>query len=234
MGSTAGRSVYPAFRSLCQNRRMRITHLGHACVLVEAAGTRVLIDPGSFSDLWHHVEGLDAVLITHQHPDHIDADHTPALIEDNPQAVVRTADDVHHTLLLPRAEAVASGEKFTVGGLDVEAVGGNHAVIHADVPRVHNIGFVLRAEGEPVFFHPGDALDSAPAGVDVLALPIMGPWAAMKEHVDFVRALDVPKHSIPIHDELLSDRGRELLSRQIGNLTGTKFISLRGGDSRDF
>lgn len=116
----------------------------------------------------------------------------------------------------------------------MEAVGGNHAVIHADVPRVHNIGFVLRAEGEPVFFHPGDALDSAPAGVDVLALPIMGPWAAMKEHVEFVRALDVPQFSIPIHDELLSDRGRELLSRQIGNLTGTKFISLRGGDSRDF
>lgn len=213
---------------------MRITHLGHACVLVEAAGTRVLIDPGSFSDLWHGVEDLNAILITHQHADHIDPEHTPALIEDNPQAVVYTADDVHRSLLLPRAEPATAGETFTTGGLEVEAVGGNHAVIHADIPRVHNIGFVLRAEGGPVFFHPGDALDSAPSGVDVLALPIMGPWAAMKEHVEFVRALDVPKHSIPIHDELLSDRGRDLLCRQIGDLSGTKIVSLREGLTREF
>ena len=213
---------------------MRITHLGHACVLVEAAGTRVLIDPGSFSDLWHHLEDLDAVLITHQHPDHLDPDHVPKLIEDNPQAAIYTADDVDHTLLLPRAEPLTAGARLTIGVLDVEAVGGNHAVIHADIPRVHNIGFVLRAEGEPVFFHPGDALDSAPADVDVLALPIMGPWAALKEHVEFVRALDVPPQSIPIHDELLSDRGRELLCRQIEHLTGTKVISLRDGVSRDF
>ncbi|WP_183358582.1 MBL fold metallo-hydrolase [Garicola koreensis] len=213
---------------------MRITHLGHASVLVEAAGTRVLMDPGSFSDLWHDLEGLDAVLITHQHADHIDPEHTPELIEDNPQAVVHTADDVHHSLLLPRAEPVTAGQRLTIGGLDVEAVGGDHAVIHADIPRVHNIGFVIRAEGEPAFFHPGDALDSAPSNIDILALPIMGPWAAMKEHVDFVRALDVPKHSIPIHDELLSDRGRELLCRQIGDLTGTKIVSLRDGSPRDF
>jgi len=213
---------------------MRITHLGHASVLVEAAGTRVLIDPGSFSDLWHELENLDAVLITHQHADHIDAEHTPELIEQNPQAVVHTADDVHHSLLLPRAEPIAAGQRLSIGGLEVETVGGDHAAIHADIPRVRNIGFVIRAEGEPTFFHPGAALDSAPSNIDVLALPIMGPWAAMKEHVDFVRALDVPKHSIPIHDELLSDRGRDLLCRQIGDLTGTNIVSLRGGASRDF
>src|SRR5699024_9160579 len=164
--SVAPTEAHPVHRTLsvgCHHGVMRITHLGHACVLVEAAGTRVLIDPGSFSDLWHGVEDLNAILITHQHADHIDPEHTPALMEDNPQAVVYTADDVHRSLLLPRAEPATAGETFTIGGLEVEAVGGNHAVIHADIPRVHNIGFVLRAEGEPVFFHPGDALDSAPS-----------------------------------------------------------------------
>ncbi|GAA4916439.1 MBL fold metallo-hydrolase [Nesterenkonia rhizosphaerae] len=218
---------------------MRITHLGHSCVLVEAAGARVLIDPGAFSTDWHGVTDLDAVLITHQHPDHVDPDHAPALLEANPQALVYTADDVAHAVTLPGAVPLTPGEQIQVGGLTINAVGGDHAVIHADIPRIHNLGYVLHAEGEPVFFHPGDSLqavpgDAAPTGVDVLALPIMGPWAAMKEQVEFVRALGVPEVSIPIHDELLSDRGRELLNRQIGNLTGTEIVSLRGGGTREF
>ncbi|GAA1454627.1 hypothetical protein GCM10009618_20700 [Nesterenkonia lacusekhoensis] len=160
-----------------------------------------------------------------------------------------TADDVDQTAELPGARTVSPGEVLSVGEVAVETVGGDHAVIHEDIPRVHNIGYVLRAEGEPVFFHPGDALDTAPAGVEVLALPLMGPWAAMKEQVEFLRALGdaaaeagtaedsqagVPPYSIPIHDELLSDRGRGLLNRQIGRLTGTEIVSLREGASRDF
>lgn len=216
---------------------MRITHLGHACVLIEAAETRILIDPGSFSSGWHDAQRLDGVLITHQHLDHVDPERASTLLLNNPHASVFTADDVHETVELPGARSVAPGDRMHIGGLEIEAVGGDHAIIHQEIPRIHNLGYVVRvpeAQDEPVFFHPGDSLEAVPEGVDVLALPIMGPWAAMKEHVEFVRALGVPAHSIPIHDELLSDRGREVLGRQIGNLTGTEIVWLRGGKSRDF
>lgn len=48
---------------------MLITRLAHAGVLVEAAGSRVVIDPGVFCpDEAFEVGGLDAIVITHQHP----------------------------------------------------------------------------------------------------------------------------------------------------------------------
>ena len=67
---------------------MRITHLGHACLLVEMADTRVLVDPGTFADDLSALRDLDAVLVTHQHPDHLDPDRVPALVAANPDAVV--------------------------------------------------------------------------------------------------------------------------------------------------
>ena len=48
----------------------------------------------------------------------------------------------------------------TVGDVLVTAVGGQHAIIHRDIPRIGNVGYVLRSEGEPTLFHPGDAYDA--------------------------------------------------------------------------
>ena len=52
----------------------QVTHFGHSCVLLDTGAARLLIDPGSFSTGFEHVTGLDAVLVTHQHPDHLDTD----------------------------------------------------------------------------------------------------------------------------------------------------------------
>ncbi len=56
---------------------MRITKLGHACVRIEHDGGVVVIDPGVFTDAGA-LDGADAVLITHEHPDHVHADHLRA------------------------------------------------------------------------------------------------------------------------------------------------------------
>ncbi len=51
-----------------------LTKLGHSCVRITDGDRTLVIDPGVFSDAARAVEGADAVLITHEHPDHIDAD----------------------------------------------------------------------------------------------------------------------------------------------------------------
>ena len=115
----------------------------------------------------------------------------------------------------------------------VSAVGGRHAVIHADLPRIGNVGFLLRSEGQPSFFHPGDAYDAVPPGVDILAVPVYGPWAAMKETVDFVRAVGALE-GFPVHDALLSERGFGLVFGRLNEMTRTRVVDLRSGAPHDF
>ncbi|OYN89809.1 MBL fold metallo-hydrolase [Parenemella sanctibonifatiensis] len=216
---------------------MKITHLGHAAVLVETDSDRILIDPGNFSQEWHGVTDLSAVLVTHQHPDHIDPDHVGALLQRNPDARVWTEPSVLQQVevaeLADRAEPLAAGERRTLGGLTVTGVGGQHAVIHADLARIGNTGVLLQQEGEPTFFHPGDMLDTTPAGVDVIAVPLHGPWAAMKEHIDFVRALGA-SHGFGIHEALLSERGWQLAFTRIAEMGPTTMVDSRDHAPMDF
>lgn len=223
---------------------MKITHLGHAAVLVETDAARILIDPGNIDPEWKDLTDLDAILITHLHADHLDPESVPGLIAANPGArlvvepsIIEKAGTevagVGRLPELPGASGPAPGDKINIGPLAVEAAGGRHAVIHADIPRIGNVGYLISAEGEPTFFHPGDSYETVPSGVDVLALPAYGPWAALKETIDFARAVGAPR-GFPVHDGLLRDNGRNLIIGRINAMTGTDLIDLRGAAPQTF
>ncbi len=196
---------------------MQITHLGHSCLLVEAAGRRLLIDPGTFSDV-AVVRDLDAILVTHQHPDHIDPAILPQLLADSPAARLWLEPGAADTVAEAEPQLdkyigrMQRGSVIDLDGLSITPVGDRHAVIHDYVPRIDNLGLVVQGDGEPSLFHPGDALDAEDATfgeVDLLCVPVNAPWARVADTVGFVRRI-APGRVVPIHDGLLNDTGRQM------------------------
>ena len=59
---------------------MRLTKLGHSCVRLDKDGATVVIDPGTFTEAEAALAGVAAVLVTHEHPDHLDAEDRKSVV----------------------------------------------------------------------------------------------------------------------------------------------------------
>jgi L-ascorbate metabolism protein UlaG (beta-lactamase superfamily) len=188
---------------------MRITHLGHACLLVETDRSRLLVDPGTYSTGFESLAGIDAVVLTHQHPDHVDTHRLPGLLRSNDGVELLAEPETTTALEGVPAVAFPAGADREFGDLTVAAVGGEHARNHDLVPPMGNVGLLIGERGGPTLFHPGDSYGHTPAGVDILAFPLNAPWTRMSETLDFLRRVAAPVE-VPIHDGLLNDAGRAM------------------------
>ncbi|MGW2209991.1 MBL fold metallo-hydrolase [Streptomyces sp. NPDC001781] len=210
---------------------MRFTKKSHACVRLEKDGRTLVIDPGNFSEP-DAAAGADAVLVTHEHPDHFDEGRLRAALEANPEAGIWTLESVagRLTAAFPgRVHTVGHGDTFTAAGFDVQVHGELHAVIHPDIPRVTNVGFLI--DGGKVF-HPGDALTVPGQAVETLMLPVMAPWNKISEVIDYVREVK-PRRAYDVHDALLTDLARPIYDRQIGGLADAEHLRLAPGASAE-
>jgi L-ascorbate metabolism protein UlaG (beta-lactamase superfamily) len=206
---------------------MRLTKLGHSCLLVEEGGARLLLDPGTLSQGFEELEGLTAVLFTHQHADHLDQRRLRGLLDRNPGA--RVISDPGSAEPLGQAgvevEVVADGQELDAGGVGVRVAGRDHAVIHPDIPVVPNVGYLIGGR----LFHPGDAFTQPGQPVEVLAVPAGAPWLKLSEPIDYLRAVR-PRVAVPVHDQVLSAAGRSIHYRQLEQLGAKEGTTLRSLD----
>jgi L-ascorbate metabolism protein UlaG (beta-lactamase superfamily) len=199
-----------------------VTTWGHACVAFERDGRRLVIDPGAYSDPNALDQTVEAVLITHEHPDHLDVARVSGALQSSSSTQVWAPAEVVAQLVeagtnTERAHAVADGDAFTAAGFAVQALGHDHARVHPDIPPVVNVAYLV----DQVALHPGDSFTPAPAGTDLelLLLPVAAPWLALGQAIDYLRAA-APRTAVPIHDAILSDQGKLLVDRILGALPG--------------
>lgn len=215
---------------------MKLTKFTHACVRLEKEGRVLVLDPGTFSETDQALAGAAAVLITHEHPDHIDVDAVTEALLANAELQLFAPDGVAAQLRgkAPAAEdrihTVAAGSTFEAAGFAIRSYGGQHALIHPQIPVVANVGFLVDSN----VYHPGDSF-AIPDGIEVqtLLVPIHAPWNKVAEVVDFVIGVRAPR-AFPIHDALLNDTGRGLVEghvTRIGARYGTEYRHLSSGES---
>ncbi|GAT67605.1 MBL fold metallo-hydrolase [Planomonospora sphaerica] len=188
---------------------MKLTKFGHACVRLEKGDSALVIDPGSFSEE-SALDGARAVLITHEHFDHVEPERLRRAAEADPSLEIWTCEGVAAALAGVPAEihVVRDGDAFDAAGFRVKAVGEWHAPNHPDQPIVQNVGFMVDDE----VFYPGDAL--TPPGVEVptLLAPTNAPWLKGSELIAYLREVR-PARAFSTHDGLLNEIGLGIVDR---------------------
>ncbi|MFR9779874.1 MBL fold metallo-hydrolase [Micromonospora sp. MS34] len=176
---------------------MKITKWTHACVRLEHDGRVLVVDPGVWSEP-RALVGADAVLLTHEHTDHVDVLRLAGLgVPVFAPEGARLPDPAP----LP-VTRVAAGDRFTAAGFDVTAVGGWHAAIHDGQPDCANLGYLV----DDAVYHPGDSLAPPGAPVDTLLVPAQASWLKLTEAITFAATVGA-RRVFPVHDAQLNDRG---------------------------
>jgi L-ascorbate metabolism protein UlaG (beta-lactamase superfamily) len=211
---------------------MRLTKLGHSCVRLEKDGATLVIDPGGWSGTGA-LDGASAILITHEHADHLDADAVRAAMTSDPALELWTNASVAEQFgdFTTRVHAVDHGDTFTAAGFGVHVYGHDHAEVYREIPIVRNTGFAVDGE----VFHPGDSLTVPEHRVPTLLLPIVAPWLKTSEMIDYAREV-APQRAYAIHDAILNDNGLGVMQRMMqvaAQPSGAPFARLDPGSSVD-
>ncbi len=191
---------------------MKITKYQHACIVIEKDGTTVVIDPGAFSHDFIMPKQVDAIIITHEHPDHFDEALVRHIFQTNPKATLFAHESISGRFTEYSTVAAKVGEPYTVGTLSLRFFGGQHASIADTVPVPPNLGVLI----DEHFYYPGDSF-AIPEGVQVkeLALPAAAPWLKISEAMEFLAAIK-PQLAFPTHDGILSADGKSIVDRMLG------------------
>ncbi len=213
---------------------MKITKFGHCCLLLKVGDLTILTDPGNYNECPLQT-GIDIVLLTHEHADHCHIDSIHIIRAKNPTVEIITHRGVGK--LLDEASIpwtnISSGKVVTRQNISIKSIGSEHACIHKDLPPVQNTGFLINDQ----LFYPGDSFELPRVPVDILALPVAGPWMKLSEAIEYAKEVK-PKKLFPVHDGMLRQDHHLVPTRRIPTLLleplEIEYIDMLEGDSKEF
>jgi len=213
---------------------MQVTKLGHCCLLIKVEGLNILTDPGSYSDTQNGLKDINMVLITHQHGDHLHIESLKEVLKNNPKAKVYTNNGVAKKLDEEgiKYNILEGRNKIENNGVKIEAFDAKHEEIYKDLGQVQNTGYFIAEK----LFYPGDAFHNPGKPVDILALPVAGPWCRVRDFIRYALELK-PKKAFPIHDGMLQQDRIGSAHRVPENVLpnhGIKFFIMNPGDDQEF
>ncbi|MDQ2797628.1 MAG: MBL fold metallo-hydrolase [Actinomycetota bacterium] len=196
---------------------MQLTKFTHSCVRFDDGDRTLVVDPGVFSEVAAALDGADAVLVTHEHPDHLDLEQLRAAAKRDPRLKIWAPEPVAAQLaeLGEQVNTSAAGQAFDAAGFPIRTFGGQHALIHPSIPVIPNVGYLI----DETVFHPGDSLIVPAVRIGLLLAPIHAPWSKTAEVIDFVVSVRAPR-VVGIHDVLLTDVGRNFVESHVARLGG--------------
>jgi glyoxylase-like metal-dependent hydrolase (beta-lactamase superfamily II) len=204
----------------------QLTKYTHSCIRLDDGDRTLVIDPGAFSEIAAALDGAQAVLITHEHFDHVELEQLRGAAQRDPRLQIWAPAPVAQALaeLGEQVSTVADGEAFDAAGFGVRTFGGQHALIHPTIPMVPNVAYLI----DEAVYHPGDSFVVPTVPVQVLLAPLHAPWSKTGEVIDFVVSARAPR-VYGIHDALLNETGQkgvETHVARIGAEHGSEFTHL--------
>ena len=196
----------------------RIEYVGHATVLVDLDGVRLLTDPLLRNRVAHlrrvapldarSRRGVDAVLISHAHYDHLDIPSLEKLGKSLPVVVPRGLAGLLRKRRFEAVIEVEVGETFRIGDLEVRAVPAEHEGSRGPFgASAKALGYVITGSRSVYFAGDTDLFEGMGelAPVDIALIPIWGWGPGLGAgHLDPKRAaaavaLVRPELVVPIH-----------------------------------
>jgi L-ascorbate metabolism protein UlaG (beta-lactamase superfamily) len=198
----------------------RVTYIGHATVLAELDGTRLITDPvlrSRVGPLRRHgappapevTENLDAVLISHLHHDHADLPSLRGISRDVPVLAAPGAGKLLERQGFAAISELAPGQSSQIGEVAVTAVEARHPSGGRFERHSEAVGFLLAGRQRRIYFAGDtdlfDGMEELAPGLDLALLPIwgwgpsIGPGHLDPERAARAAALLSPRIAVPIH-----------------------------------
>ncbi len=211
---------------------MKLTKFQHACFTLEKDGSLLVVDPGTFSHDFIIPHKVDGIIITHEHPDHLDPKIVEAILQSHPKAILIAHESITAKYSNSPTLAVTPGQKYTVGNFELQFFGGVHEPIAEGIITPPNLGVLIDGS----LYYPGDSFtlpifENVLQSVTTLALPVSAPWLSFQQTREFLDTIS-PKLTFPTHDGILSEDGKQLAATMVGGFAESKGIIYKRLDNQ--